>query len=72
MSQANKYFAGLDIGGSTVKAALVDANGASTEYFKQNGLSVMVLSTYNAERHQYDQHSYCTVLDRSNWSKTSA
>lgn len=30
MSQANKYFAGLDIGGSTVKAALVDANGAST------------------------------------------
>ncbi len=31
MSQANKYFAGLDIGGSTVKAALVDANGASTE-----------------------------------------
>ena len=30
MSQANKYFAGLDIGGSTVKAALVDADGAST------------------------------------------
>ena len=30
MSQANKFFAGLDIGGSTVKAALVDANGAST------------------------------------------
>ena len=30
MSPANKYFAGLDIGGSTVKAALVDANGAST------------------------------------------
>jgi len=30
MSLANKYFAGLDIGGSTVKAALVDADGAST------------------------------------------
>ena len=30
MSQDNKYFAGLDIGGSTVKAALVDADGAST------------------------------------------
>lgn len=30
MSLANNYFAGLDIGGSTVKAALVDANGAST------------------------------------------
>ena len=30
MSLANNYFAGLDIGGSTVKAALVDADGAST------------------------------------------
>ena len=30
MSLANNYFVGLDIGGSTVKAALVDADGAST------------------------------------------
>jgi len=30
MNQKKKYFAGLDIGGSTVKAALVDENGLST------------------------------------------
>lgn len=30
MSEKQHYFAGLDIGGSTVKASLVDANGTST------------------------------------------
>ncbi len=33
MPEEKKYFAGLDIGGSTIKAALVDADGQSTGTF---------------------------------------